>query len=1111
MRQELKLYIDEKEVQFSEPPEILYNYKETELKNPTIIKNSYSKTLTIQGTNSNNDLFGHIYDFSRLQEYNGSFAGVDFNPLKKANFSLYLNGEIYESGYIKLDEVRKTGENIEYDITLYGGLGEFFYNLSYKKNDEGEVEGPSKLTLADLSYSAERGWEPNLDYTINKETVNAAWDWAIGVPDDPESTEEERRERRKYQLINFAPCYNGLPDGFDANKYLINNNSEDYDYTFNNTTAQTKDYLVGESNEELTEWETRDLRSYLQRPIFRMREIINACCLPENNGGYNVDLDTHFFNPLNPYYEDAWVTLPMIKDLELQPQKSESHSVSVDGDSVLFELVPDGTFDYASYNNLSFTFRPYLDIVSGETDYNTTLYSAYSIQVEDPSFSFQKFVERMAFASSLNVQLFAVDDKENVVGVSNLYMLRSMPYMAKVVPAMITDLEKGFDNKNDKYRTPIPDITRLYGSWKNINNKWVFVDDSGHEIALKFKLNTNASFRKIYVKIKNAYRRKIVYNWGSKSRPSEDNNPTMVFYTTRYRNESHYIGRADAINTNSVEAKVNFDIEDFSVSIADEYEDIVSQTKITKKDYLTTDKTPCDYLLSYCKLFGLYLWKDPVENTIHIMDRNTFYKQDSVIDFDSIVDRGKEITITPQVAENKWYDFTLEEIESEVNEDYKATYDVDYGLKRINTGFDFNSEKKDVFDGNIFKSGVMAQEKSKYYNKLENNVPQYVKNGFKYAYMTKKADEETYSKTEFDIPVSTFTNIPINDMGIDKIDSFPKLQCHGKENDPVDGDMVLLFQDGLRDMGDVDYFITDDTEEMVMYNDGTPMWLMTNVEEDKQGRRIAIKRRYIPFFTRDLVNRSTGYITHSWDFGAPKETFVPKTYVSDGMSVYDRCWGNYIADMYNTNNRIISAYCLISERPNPDWLRRFYWFNNSIWRLNSISDWNISSYESTKCEFIKVLDRNSYMLDRITRDAKYEIIMETDHINAYANEVSGVVYVQDGSGWVFTDKILVDYSDGRQDFWDVSRYITPTRGMGGERFVFSIPENSEQASRTFTILLPDGLGEAQIIQDGNSPASYITVTPEELMYDWDDTNSKNINVTSNGGYSINIYDKTDND
>ena len=46
----------------------------------------------------------------------------------------------------------------------------------------------------------------------------------------------------------------------------------------------------------------------------------------------------------------------------------------------------------------------------------------------------------------------------------------------------------------------------------------------------------------------------------------------------------------------------------------------------------------------------------------------------------------------------------------------------------------------------------------------------------------------------------------------------------------------------------------------------------------------------------------------------------------------------------------------MDDRPWPYWLRRFYWFENSIWRLNEIKDFDPSSFDTTKMEFIKVQD-----------------------------------------------------------------------------------------------------------------------------------------------------------
>ena len=44
---DLHLYIGNREVEFHSNPEILYTYQTDELNNPTIVKNSFSKTITI--------------------------------------------------------------------------------------------------------------------------------------------------------------------------------------------------------------------------------------------------------------------------------------------------------------------------------------------------------------------------------------------------------------------------------------------------------------------------------------------------------------------------------------------------------------------------------------------------------------------------------------------------------------------------------------------------------------------------------------------------------------------------------------------------------------------------------------------------------------------------------------------------------------------------------------------------------------------------------------------------------------------------------------------------------------------------------------------------------
>lgn len=151
-----QLYINNQEVNLTGSTDINFNYQQSDLTNPTIIKSSFSKTVTVPGNTHNSNIFNKIYDVQMVNNYATGY----FNPAKKADFKLFKDGVLLESGYAKLDSVTKNNGLIFFNLTLYGGLGDFFYELSYNENGD-------KLTLADMFSS-------DLDFVINRDTVNSA-------------------------------------------------------------------------------------------------------------------------------------------------------------------------------------------------------------------------------------------------------------------------------------------------------------------------------------------------------------------------------------------------------------------------------------------------------------------------------------------------------------------------------------------------------------------------------------------------------------------------------------------------------------------------------------------------------------------------------------------------------------------------------------------------------------------------------------------------------------------------------------------------------------------------------------------------------------------------
>ena len=121
---------------------ILFQKQRTNYSNPTIVKNAFTKTVTLPGTKTNNQIFNDLWKLDRLQWSGG------FNPSKRTPFILMKDGGLVEKGYLKLDNVVKAGGFYSYECTLYGELGNVLYGLSYKNVNDEQIP----MTLGDLDF-----------------------------------------------------------------------------------------------------------------------------------------------------------------------------------------------------------------------------------------------------------------------------------------------------------------------------------------------------------------------------------------------------------------------------------------------------------------------------------------------------------------------------------------------------------------------------------------------------------------------------------------------------------------------------------------------------------------------------------------------------------------------------------------------------------------------------------------------------------------------------------------------------------------------------------------------------------------------------------------------
>ena len=1065
MKGEVQLYIGGVPVELTQDVDILFTYSVDEITNPTVIKNSYSKTITIEDTPNNSQLFGQFWNVERVQTIEGEY-GTTFNPAKRVPFVIYVNGDIYQEGYAKLMNVKTVGKNSTYEISLFGGLGSFWYNLSYKGDDN---EGDNKRKLSDLRFmtGSTTPSESEFDFVAKKETIQDAWN---NLTADTSSI---------WHYINFMDSYDGYPDDFDADKVLVNlgetpatpdaggtpsrrpggrTTSSAFIATTSNTDgtyASYDGYVVAELPKERTAQEMREFRSYLMRPVVRVKEIINACCNPENNGGYTVDLDPSFFSSENPYWEKAWMTLPLLTSMDFNGNEGDDQTGVT---MTIGSTTTGGTTTGELYTETTeFT----IGTITANTDFNISFdleVGAWLISpgswvthdsnwVNDHSVTGGMYMSPVAmypcaystfsgtyYPGSICIQLVAYSRDGKIITGSEVFNCTSgyNPHRTSQggrggattvstyvpTPNDFTAFTPGYETT---YTTKSGEF-RPYGDGNQ--NHWKMSD----KLSFKLKKLPKTCTLKLIVSKVNA--------------ASMTGNKAMYMYQRYYTNyttdSDQYLNSSysTAYRTPGAISSFDYEISNVNVSLSEGDESIRTGAKFSKADLLNTDYTPAEFFLSYSKLFGLYFEKDKYEDKIYVRTRNTFYRKENVIDLSDRIDMSKTYQITPLVFDAKWYNFNLDSEGCLFGEQYESTYGQPYGIQRVNTSYNFDASEKKLYDGNVFKGGIEALEKSDMFGYVTGNTQALVDSawkpwmfdGYSYNLYNVNGMDDTL---EIEMPTMVKKGSIISYSNYKYYDLFNKLQFHTDDNSAAEGANVLVFYAGSvptktwNTGEDLNYWITDDNNYMMTLNDSQPCWLYTTTETDKGGDTIALHVTEIPHFTRYLANG--GDVGLTWDFGYPKQIFIPNYNLDNASTLYTNYWQSYIRDMYDVNTKKLSCFVKFDERPEQEWLRDFYWFNNSLWRINKIEDYNVVTQDSAKVEFIKVQDMDNYSNVDVADITGIHISASTDTVAQGGATVT--IYVTTTGDWYVSDQTYTSYN------------ASASSGHGNGSFTIQIPSN----------------------------------------------------------------------
>lgn len=894
----IELYIKDMRADLGEDAKVLYTFALTDVTNPGIVRNSFSQQLTLPGTPANDRIFRNYF---RMDAAPSGTIQASADPLRRVAFTLYADdGVILESGYARLDQSVTRGNSHSYKVTLFGALGDLLYLLDTYQD--------RKRTLADLDYTRAGAGPNELSFRIRATFVRQCWNRLLSGNSGTTQMED---------IINFAAAYEGFPESFDASRALVQAASAGLqtEVTEEGVTYQTRSgYASVDLGGDSTGIQCRDFRSYLQRPVLSVTALFRAI-----GNAVNLDLDTAFFKQANPYYSKAWLTLPALNTLKVGDGKELTYG-PVDRNMAGYEYGQDVTASFVIAGS---------EKTSGKV--RATIYPKYVIPqatAGDVLYYDCGFTEPAVVIRGLFVQLIAYDTNNNIVGASKVYAAadddpvegarHSTETLARITsftPAAPLEDQWGPCVYGHFEAALNEDLNRMEAIW------------TGPAIKLEAEVG---QFSRLALKVSHA------------GKGGEFGNLVVTAMSLSY-SRSDADPRVTSIRNVMLSGDLTYTYtEDDAVR---------SGTLITKSMLLGGTMSPAEFLLSYCKRFGLIMSVEPGTRTLRIMTRSTWFAEGDrdLADYSGRVCRDRELTLSPTAADKMYLRFAEPEVEAAWLKEYSKLHAIPSGVKQVVTGYEFNTETEEVLQGTSLKTTPEVMERDLTFVDLTAPVRPsvFLRGGLKYGLFS--AAGEVHELPVPAVPATVTVNYwnPTY-KGYDKVS---RLQFHGEDGDGVEADSVLVFFTG-QSSSMKGAALTDDLPEMFLAGD-KPCWLL------HPGGTGSLQ---VPLFGRHLyTDASRAEIARTMDFSLPVELDIPGVEAEPSVGVYDAFWKAYIKDRYSKGAKAVTLFLATRGMPVfQGWLRKFLWIDGALWSVAKIGPYDMAGDGVTKVELVQIQDVAAY-------------------------------------------------------------------------------------------------------------------------------------------------------
>lgn len=662
----IRLFLDNNEIELSETSVIAITKQFEEISNPTVICNDWSKTIDVPFTANNNKIFGLLYHPDRvIVDDEDILTHLNFDPFKKIPFRLEYENSIIMTGYAKNIYSTQSNGVGYYSITLNGELGKIFQEMQRITFDPATEDATYLIDTSEYVYTE-----------MNKELIYNSWN-----SDGQQKMTLYKRTDANYDIndiIGFMPN-----NSFDtASNFDYKNFQKDYysimkftdvleDAKFEAAAGMTPDTAIPNG---VTPRGLGEYRSYLQIPYIYFNKLFKLLMAKTTEiTGYNFVLGGDWFVDSNPLWKDLCVVLNPLDTTKESVISAFDYNVDKDNINGLKITKSDSPYCIGLY-----------EMLKGRTNIKTdsSLLNIRRISYNlnwMMDYSEQDYVNQSTRIPTISFQIYGAKDDINY-GV-----------VAFVAIA---------DNTDSSLYSNLPSgthITQTYGSadaTKRDFNMWKWQDNllsgggGGYliNVADEFDVDftvtqaaSDANDGEFYICARLGWFN-LVSNIGTipPYEGKESGDPVYFNADGYFRQDSNFTVQTNGAGNKTVKSR--------------------SFSYFNLSNLWDNDYTPFDIVLNYTKLCRLIWEVDEVNKKIIITPAHSYFEDYTIKDWTNKLDMTQTFEVKPISFEHKYVTFNYDDNEGQLYKEYKNLYGINYGDMKLITDYNFNTETQELFD-----------------------------------------------------------------------------------------------------------------------------------------------------------------------------------------------------------------------------------------------------------------------------------------------------------------------------------------------------------------------------------------------------------------------------